>query len=117
MAIPTIPSLGPATQSVSTRSTRPSPTKALEGAIRAEIGRGIPLSDRLRDALERAYGAHLDGVRLHDDETADHLAASIRADAFTAGADVFFRAGSLRPDSDAGLELLAHEVAHAVQQS
>ena len=117
MAIPTIPSLGPATQSVSTRSTRPSPTKALEGAIRAEIGRGIPLSDRLRDALERAYGAHLDGIRLHDDETADHLAASIRADAFTAGADVFFRAGSLRPDSDAGLELLAHEVAHAVQQS
>src|SRR3977135_2922628 len=112
MAIPTIPSLGPATHSVSTRSTRLSPTKALEGAIRAEIGRGIPLSDRLRDALERASGAHLDGVRLHDDETADPLAASIRADAFTAGADVFFRAGSLPPASDARVQPPAHRAAH-----
>ena len=90
---------------------------AFERTIRAEIGRGSALPDRLRDALEWAYGADLDGLCLHDDETADRLAASVDADAFTAGADVFFRAGALCPDSDAGVELLAHEVAHAVQQA
>lgn len=85
--------------------------------IRAELGGGVTVPDRLRAALERAYGAHLEGVRLHEGDTADDLATSLHADAFTTGADVFFRSGALRPDSDAGLELLAHEVAHVVQQA
>ena len=98
-------------------TSRPNPARARERAIRAEVGQGAALPDRLRDALERAYGADLDRVRLHDDETADGLAASVHADACTTGSDVFFRAGAFRPDSDAGLELLAHEIAHVVQQA
>jgi hypothetical protein len=96
---------------------RPDPAAARERAIRAELGRGVPIPERLREALERASGADLVEVRVHDDEAADGLAASVQADAMTAGADVFFRATTFRPDSDAGVELLAHEVAHVVQQA
>ncbi len=88
-----------------------------ERRIRAEIGRGVGLPDRMRTAFERALGADLGQVRLHDDETADGLARALDADAFTTGADVFFRSGTLRRHSDAGLEVLAHEVAHVVQQA
>lgn len=98
-------------------SPHPDRTDARERTIRAELVRGAALPDRLRDALERAYGADLESVRLHDDATADRLATSLCAEACTAGADVFFRAGTLRPDSEAGLELVAHEVAHVVQQA
>ncbi|MGI8808046.1 MAG: eCIS core domain-containing protein [Acidimicrobiales bacterium] len=85
--------------------------------MRAEVGRGAALPDRLRDALERAYGADLEGVRLHDDETAGRVARSLGTDACTAGADVFVQTGALHLDSDAGIELIAHEVAHVVQQA
>ncbi|HXW80055.1 MAG TPA: DUF4157 domain-containing protein, partial [Acidimicrobiales bacterium] len=98
-------------------SPRPHPRGSIERAIRVEVGRGDAIPDRLRDALERAYGADLAGARLHSDDMAESIAASVHADAFTAGADMFFRAGALRTDSDAGLELLAHEVAHVVQQA
>ena len=97
--------------------SHPDHTDARQRSVRAEVGRGAVLPDRLRDALERAYGADLDGVRLHVDDAADRLVSSVGADACTAGADVFFRAGALRPDADAGLELVAHEVAHVVQQA
>ncbi len=98
-------------------ATRPDLADQTERTIRAHIGRGVAVPDRLRDAFERAYGIDLDSVRLHDDQTADSLVGCMRADAFTAGADIFFRAGAFRPDSDAGLELLAHEVAHVAQQA
>jgi hypothetical protein len=96
---------------------RPDPAAARERTVRAELGRGVPIPERLREALELASGADLAEVRVHDDETADGLAASVQADAMTTGADVFFRATTFRPDSDAGVELLAHEIAHVVQQA
>ena len=88
-----------------------------ERTVRAEVGRGRGLPDRFRDALERAYGLDLGAVRLHDDETADRVARSLGTDACTAGADVFLGAGAPDLASDAGVELVAHEVAHAAQQA
>lgn len=45
------------------------------------------------------------------------LARAVGADAVTVGADIFFRAGSYRPDQPAGLWLLGHEVGHVVDPS
>ena len=98
-------------------SSRPGPIDARERTIRGELGRGVPIPDRLRRPLERVSGADLVEVRLHDDATADALAAAVHADAFTTGADVFFRSDALRLDSDAGVRVLAHEVAHVAQQA
>ena len=38
------------------------------------------------------------------------------ARAFTTGTDVFFASGEYRPGPSSGEELLAHELAHVVQQ-
>ena len=105
--------------------TRPfaaeSPNRTLadwrERTVRAEVGSGSGLPDRFRDALERAYRVDLGAVRFHDDETAHRIARSLGTDACTAGADVFVGADAPGLASDTGVELVAHEVAHAAQQA
>jgi hypothetical protein len=54
---------------------------------------------------------------VHADSEADHLSRSLEAVAFTSGTDIFFSSGSYNPDSQQGQHLLAHEVAHTVQQA
>lgn len=82
---------------------------------RARTG-GAPLDAGLRGSLETGFGTELGGVRVHTDATADQLSRSIQAEAFTVGNDVFFSGGAYRPDSGDGQHLIAHEVAHVVQQ-
>ena len=89
----------------------------LSGRLRNVRGGGEPLPDDLRGRLERESGSELSGVRVHRDAGADSLARDLHARAFTLGSDVFFRRGLYDPRSNEGQRLLAHEVAHAVQQS
>jgi len=79
-------------------------------------GAGSRLPGALRARLERRTGQDLGGVRLHTDAAAAESARSLGADAFTMGQDVYFAAGMYRPGSSAGDKLIAHEVAHTVQQ-
>ena len=53
---------------------------------------------------------------MHTDETADQLARSVSARAFTTGSDVYFAKGEHQPGSSGGDQLLTHELAHVVQQ-
>ena len=55
-------------------------------------------------------------MRVHKDGEADSLARSVSARAFTTGTDVYFADGEFKPDSPEGKELIAHELAHVVQQ-
>jgi hypothetical protein len=55
-------------------------------------------------------------VRVHDGRQADQLARSVSARAFTVGSDLFFAEGEHRPGTASGDRLLAHELAHVVQQ-
>jgi hypothetical protein len=55
-------------------------------------------------------------VTFHTDETADQLNRSVNAKAFATGTDVYFSKGSYNPGSADGDELIAHELAHVVQQ-
>jgi Domain of unknown function (DUF4157) len=57
------------------------------------------------------------GVRVHADAQAAESARVMNADAFTVGQDVFFGAGQYSPHSASGQNLLAHELAHVVQQT
>jgi hypothetical protein len=77
---------------------------------------GVPLEPALRSRLEKAMGRDLGGVRLHTDSAAASLAFRLRAHAFTVGPHLFFAAGRFRPQTRAGLALLAHELAHVGQQ-
>ncbi|MBV9546923.1 MAG: DUF4157 domain-containing protein [Chloroflexi bacterium] len=80
-------------------------------------GTGVPLEGNVQRVLEQHLGADLSGVRVHADASADTLARSVSATAFTSGSDIFFRAGAYDPSSTSGRHTLAHEAAHVVQQA
>lgn len=77
---------------------------------------GHPLDPPTRDAMEARFGYDFAGVRVHDDARSAATAASIDAVAFTVGEDLVFGAGRYDVSSAAGKRLLAHELAHVVQQ-
>ena len=79
----------------------------LEAKIKAERGSGHPLSDVVREPMERAFKADFSDVRVHTDSEADALNQQISAKAFTTGQDVFFREGEYEPGSGRGQELIA----------
>jgi hypothetical protein len=84
-------------------------------AALARRGAGDALPATLRRDMEAVLRADLSRVRVHTDAVAGTAARTIRARAFTIGADIFFAPGAFEPSSDAGRELLAHELTHVVQ--
>ncbi|MCP3103382.1 DUF4157 domain-containing protein [Myxococcus sp. K15C18031901] len=73
---------------------------------------GRPLPARLRHALEAFFDADLAPVRVHESAAAEALGAR----AFASGEALHFARGQYRPQTLAGLELLAHELTHVLQQ-
>jgi hypothetical protein len=84
--------------------------------IAAARGRGAPLEPAVRAEMSQVLGHDFGDVRVHTDPLAGALARSVEARAFTTGADVFFGAGEYAPASAQGRGLLAHELAHVIQQ-
>jgi hypothetical protein len=88
----------------------------VEAMIARTRGAGSPLAPGSRESASAELGDSLDDVRVHHDDTADALARSVSARAFTTGADVYFARGEYQPGASSGDELLTHELAHVVQQ-
>jgi hypothetical protein len=89
----------------------------LQNQITALRGGGQPLPQSERNFFEPRFGTDFSGVRLHTDSTADTLNRTLNARAFTTGQDVFFRQDEYDVGRSRGKELLAHELAHVVQQT
>jgi hypothetical protein len=70
----------------------------------------------MRHSLESRFGHDFSRVRIHTDPEAAASARALHARAYTVGHDIVFAAGAYRPHSAAGRWLLAHELAHVVQQ-
>jgi hypothetical protein len=85
-------------------------------SVRDWIGGGRPLPGTLRTRMESAFGADFSGVRLHTDANAAQLSEQLNARAFTLGEHVAFGAGEYQPGTLVGDALMAHELAHVVQQ-
>jgi hypothetical protein len=77
---------------------------------------GRPLTRAERDFMEQRLGSDLGAVRLHTDDKAAAAAASVSAAAFTVGEHVVFAKDALAPQQPDGRRLLAHELAHTIQQ-
>lgn len=77
---------------------------------------GEPLPGDERRLLEALFGADLGDVRVHPGGDAATVVDAAGAEATTVGRDIAFAPGAYRPGDPDGLNLLAHEVAHAVQQ-
>jgi hypothetical protein len=65
--------------------------------------------------MESRFGYDFGGVRVHSDERAARSAEAVGAAAYAVGDDVAFARGLYRPQSEAGRDLLAHELAHVAE--
>jgi hypothetical protein len=82
---------------------------------------GIHLQDQGGDRMpvgvqrkmEASFAADFSGVRIHEGGEA----AAIGAVAYAQGKDLHFAPGEYQPDTQAGQELIGHELGHVVQQA
>ncbi len=97
---------------------RPGGTRVVSdpGAIRNRLGVGSPLPGSARSRMESAFGLSFSQVRIHTDPSAASLSDQLNARAFTVGEHVAFGPGEYQPGTLIGDALLAHELAHVVQQ-
>ena len=77
---------------------------------------GQPLDAQMRAFFEPRFGHDFSRVRVHTDAKAAESARTVNALAYTFGENVVFGSGQLRLETHAGQRLLAHELAHVVQQ-
>jgi Domain of unknown function (DUF4157) len=77
---------------------------------------GFALPTEIQRSFESSLGADLSSVRVHTDGSSGDAAHAVGARAYAVGQDIHFGAGQYDPGSHDGLHLLAHEVAHTVQQ-
>jgi hypothetical protein len=89
----------------------------LNARINSMKGGGQPLTRSVRDFFEPRFGHDFSGVRVHNDAKAADTAHAVSARAFTVGRDIIFGNGQYAPDTKGGRRLMAHELAHVVQQN
>ena len=73
-----------------------------------------------RDVLgffEPRFGHDFSRVRVHTDVKAAEAARSVKARAYTVGHDIVFGTGQYSPQTESGRGVLAHELAHTIQQN
>lgn len=78
---------------------------------------GQQLDAATRAFFEPRFGADFSHVRVHTDERAADSARGVAALAYTVGSQIAFDSGHYAPHSEGGRRLLAHELAHVVQQT
>ena len=77
---------------------------------------GQPLDNETRAFMEPRFGHDFSRVRVYTDGTAARSAQSVNALAYTVGQRVVFDAGQYSPQTNEGRRLIAHELAHTLQQ-
>jgi hypothetical protein len=78
---------------------------------------GQPLDAATRAFMEPRFGHDFGHVRIHTDGYAAESARTLAAQAYTVGRHVAFAQGRYAPATNSGARLLAHELAHVVQQA
>lgn len=79
-------------------------------------GAGRPLDDATRHDMQRRFGHDFSRIRIHDTALAEQSTRDMDAKAFTVGNTIVFGAGRYAPGTRAGQHLIAHELAHAIDQ-
>ena len=78
---------------------------------------GESLDSEARLFFEPRFGHDFSRVRVHADSEADTAARDFEASAYTVGTHMVFASGQYQPQSQRGRQLIAHELAHTIQQS
>lgn len=90
---------------------------ALEQRLSASAGSGGRLPQNVQVQMENSFGASLDRVRIHANRESGEISRSLNAEAFTYGNDIYFGANRYNLATNSGIELLAHELTHTLQQT
>lgn len=90
--------------------------KRLKQQLTSSKGGGKSLSSGVLAQMNQGFGTDFSNVRVHTGSKAAQMNESIQARAFTHGSDIYFNKGQYQPGSESGKKLLAHELAHVVQQ-
>jgi hypothetical protein len=99
------------------RASSGSRAEAVPGSVREAVeAPGRPLDPATRSFMEPRFGQDFSGVRVHTNNEAARSARDVSALAYTAGQNIVFAPGQYTPDTARGQHLLAHELAHVVQQ-
>lgn len=78
---------------------------------------GKPMASSVRTFMEPRFRRDFHSVRIHTGADAANSARNLNARAFTVGRHIAFAAGQYQPSTSYGKRLLAHELAHTIQQS
>jgi hypothetical protein len=92
-------------------------TRAIETVPNAVRGGGQPLPTGLRRFFEPRFRFDFSEVRVHADANAARSAEALGAQAYTIGSDVVFGEARYAPGTESGRRLIAHELAHVIQQN
>jgi len=98
------------------RAQSQAPTPIPASVEQAIASPGEALEDGPRSFMERRFGADFATVRVHQDARAAQSARDVGARAYTVGTHIVFGKGEYDPHGSGGRELLAHELAHTLQQ-
>lgn len=85
-------------------------------AVQARLGAGQTLDGGVRSRMESAFGESFAGVEVHADTKGAELSSGLKARAFTVSEHIAFGAGEYQPGTLIGDALIAHELAHVMQQ-
>jgi len=85
-------------------------------AVQRALGSGAALNGDVGSRMSSAFGTDFSGVRVHTDSSAGGISRQLHARAFTVGNHVAFGSGQYRPGTLEGDALIAHELAHVLQQ-
>lgn len=112
------PHARPAVRLMRATAPKTSSSEAVPASVQATLRTcGAPLDADLRADFATRFGHDFGRVRVHHDAAAGWSAREVAARAYTVGQHIVFGAGQYTPHSASGRRLLAHELAHVVQQS
>ncbi|SDD67852.1 protein of unknown function [Mucilaginibacter pineti] len=94
-----------------------SPDAKFERLLNKSKDGGSPLPAKVRAQLEHQMNANFEKVRIHTGQEATELCNISKAQAFAHGTDIYFNSARFDPESSAGMNLLAHELTHIIQQN
>ena len=95
----------------------PSSAEAADAAdVVGRLGPGRPLDDAVRARMGAALGADFGSVHVHDDPSSAHLTRTLGAHALAVGDHIAFAPNRYEPGTPVGDALIAHELAHVIQQ-
>ena len=97
-------------------STSETSDKLTNKVSKIHFSDGSPLDNQTKKLMESRFGYDFSDVRIHTNKKAVKSAQSMSALAYTIGKDIVFGEGQFIPATDYGRRLLAHELAHVIQQ-